>query len=229
MTADGATTPGDAGRFPGFDTLAEAGHWDEVTREMVRERVERVPPVRFFGAHEWVTVRALCDRLLAQDREPRVPVAAFVDARLHAGDGDGYRYADMPEDGDTWRRSLAALDDDAQTRHGAPFAGLDVRRQRALLEGVRITNGDWHGLPGRQVFGLWLRYVTTAFYSHPWAWNEIGFPGPAYPRGYKTLTLDRLEPFERREHDPRDPIPWADKVDAAKRAHATAPDVGASP
>ena len=36
----------------------------------------------------------------------------------------------------------------------------------------------------------------TAFYSHPAAWNEIGFAGPAYPRGYKNLGVDRREPFE---------------------------------
>jgi hypothetical protein len=65
-----------------------------------------------------------------------------------------------------------------------------------------------------------MRYAATAFYSHPWAWNEIGFAGPAYPRGYKTLRLGSREPFERPEQDARDPIPWASKVEAAKRAHA---------
>ena len=32
-----------------------------------------------------------------------------------------------------------------------------------------------------------MRSVLAAFYSHPWAWNEIGFGGPAYPRGYMRL------------------------------------------
>ncbi len=32
-----------------------------------------------------------------------------------------------------------------------------------------------------------MRAVLGAFYSHPWAWNEIGFGGPAYPRGYMRL------------------------------------------
>ena len=31
------------------------------------------------------------------------------------------------------------------------------------------------------------RAILSAFYSHPWAWNEIGFGGPAYPRGYARL------------------------------------------
>jgi hypothetical protein len=38
-----------------------------------------------------------------------------------------------------------------------------------------------------------------AFYAHPSAWTEIGFPGPAYPRGYKNTGVDSREPFEVRD------------------------------
>ena len=40
--------------------------------------------------------------------------------------------------------------------------------------------------------------ILAAFYSHPWAWNEIGYGGPAYPEGYMRLgPLSILEPHER--------------------------------
>ena len=40
--------------------------------------------------------------------------------------------------------------------------------------------------------------ILAAFYSHPWAWNEIGFGGPAYPQGYMRLgPVSTLEPHER--------------------------------
>ena len=39
------------------------------------------------------------------------------------------------------------------------------------------------------------------------AWAEIGFPGPAYPRGYKNIGVDKLEPFEVRDARPAaDPV-----------------------
>ncbi len=38
-----------------------------------------------------------------------------------------------------------------------------------------------------------MRSVLSAFYSHPWAWNEIGFGGPAYPRGYARLGAGQRE------------------------------------
>ena len=54
------------------------------------------------------------------------------------------------------------------------------------------------------MWSLWTRYACTAFYSHPAAWDEIGFAGPAYPRGYKNIGIDKLEPFEVRDADPGD-------------------------
>jgi hypothetical protein len=212
------TTPGDRGRFDGFDVLAEADHWDHVTRAAVESRI-RPSAAAFFDADEAATARALLDRLLAQDDEPKIPLLELIEPRLAAGETDGYRYVDMPDDPDAWKRSLRALDADACAAHGRRFPFLAPQPQKELLESVRTRKGDWHGMPAARVFGLWLRYATTAFYSHPWAWNEIGFAGPAYPRGFKTLAIDRLEPFERRERDARDPIPWMRKVDAAQSEH----------
>ena len=38
-----------------------------------------------------------------------------------------------------------------------------------------------------------------AYYAHPYAWDEIGFGGPAYPRGYFALNNGAPEPWEPRE------------------------------
>jgi hypothetical protein len=89
-----------------------------------------------------------------------------------------------------------------------------------LVEERRTDDGEWHGLPAGRVFALWMRYATSAFYAHPVAWSEMGFGGPAYPRGYKSLGLDKREPWERAEVDAADPVPWAERVESAKRRHA---------
>src|SRR3954471_20354435 len=82
-------------RYPDYDVLENARHWDPVTREVVLARVRDVPPVRFFDADEAKTARAFCREVMAQDEEPRVPVMEMVDAKLHDGRLDGFRYADM--------------------------------------------------------------------------------------------------------------------------------------
>ena len=45
----------------------------------------------------------------------------------------------------------------------------------------------WDSLPCAHAWAVVTRAVLSEFYSHPWAWNEIGFGGPAYPRGYARL------------------------------------------
>jgi hypothetical protein len=173
------TTPQMHGRYPDYDVLANAEHWDEVTRKAVLARVQDVPPVRFFSETEARVAAAFCDTVLAQDREPRVPVMPMVDAKLHAGQLDGFRYDDMPEDPETWRRVLAALE-------ALDFASLSDERRRAIVQDFSEGKLDC-GLNTSRAWSVVMRAVLSAFYSHPWAWNEIGFGGPAYPRGYMRL------------------------------------------
>jgi gluconate 2-dehydrogenase subunit 3-like protein len=194
------------GRFPGFDALSETKRWDPVTAGVVMARLGPPPPVRSFTPAEQAVATALLARLLGETGE--VPVLQMIDSRLAERQTDGWRYEDMPEDGQAWKDSLAALDADAVARYGRGFADCEAGRQDALIQKVQdLAAEDWHGMPAGHVWSLWTRYACTAFYSHPSAWNEIGFPGPAYPRGYKNLGVDALEPFEVRDaHPDADPL-----------------------
>ena len=130
---------------------------------------------------------------------------ALVDRRLAADETDGWIYDDMPEDRDAWRFTLAALDADAVEKFGQQFHHLGVDEQAAVIEAVHNA-AEWHGLAGDHVWSLWTRYACAAFYSHPWVWNEIGFGGPAYPRGYQALGVDKREHWEVRDRCDRDPV-----------------------
>ncbi len=208
------TTPQLVGRYPDFDVLELADHWDAKTRQVVLDRVHQVPEPRFFDEAERATLEPLCDRLTAQDRDPRIPVLAYVDEKLASGLLDGYRYYDLPEDGETWRLVARGLDGEAQALGERSFGDLDLERQRELCG--RFSRGELHGdawaeLNVSRAFGVVVRYVCEAFYSHPWAWNEIGFPGPAYPRGYSRFGSPHLrhgetEAWEAVESFELDPV-----------------------
>jgi Gluconate 2-dehydrogenase subunit 3 len=201
---------GGPNRFPGFDALSQVRYWDPVTTDAVLARVAPPPAVKFFTGAEEACARALLNLLTGQeeDGDLAVPVLEMVDARLAAGETDGWRYADMPEDGQAWRETLAHLDADAYTRGGTPFAEAARADQQAMAQAVQdLKSGNWHGLPADHVWSLWTRYACTAMYAHPAAWDEIGFPGPAYPRGYKNAGVGKLEPFEVRDARPaEDPV-----------------------
>jgi hypothetical protein len=184
------------GRYPGFDTLAQSKHWDTATTGVVAPRVGIPMHLRFFTQREEALACALTDQLLGQHEDPRVPVVRMIDSRLAERQADGWHHVDMPRDDQAWRTTLAALDDDARDAYGVGFAECSWADQESVLRAVQRATGKWHGMPSGSVWSLWTRYADAAFYSHPWAWDEIGFGGPAYPRGYKNLGLDAREPWE---------------------------------
>jgi hypothetical protein len=199
---------GSPDRFPGLDVLAQAQHWDRVTAELVTARLSPPPGLAFFTAAEGACAGVLLNLLAGQEDDQEIALLPMVDARLAAGQTDGWRYSDMPEDGQAWRDTLAYLDTDTAERAGSTFAAAPEDQQLELIQAVQdLGSKEWHGLNAAHVWSLWTRYACTALYAHPLAWNEIGFSGPAYPRGYKNTGVDKLEPFEVRDARPSgDPI-----------------------
>lgn len=222
LEAQGDTPGGEQRRFPGFDVLGEVDTWDAVTAGVVLDRLGFPPALRFFSVVEHAVGKCLFDQLLDQRDPPRVPVLELVDARLAENQTDGWRYGDMPEDGAAFRRSFAGLDEDARVAYGGRrFSALAWEDQTDVVQCMYdVGNDHWHGLPAARVWSLWTRYACTAFYSSPLAWNEIGFGGPAYPRGYKNLGLDRREPWEVPDRVNRTPTGTGERVEQARRRHA---------
>jgi hypothetical protein len=200
------------GRYPDYDVLEEQGHWDEVTRAVVLGRLHDVPPIRFFTEAEAETLGVFCDVVTAQEDEPRIPVLAYVDEKLHDGKHDGFQYEGMPGDRGTWRLVARALDEEARLLGAPSFAELEPPRCHdvchAFSEG-RLRGESWAGVDQTTAWKVVMRSVLQAFYSHPWAWNEIGFGGPAYPRGYAAFGspwLAERESWERPEAFELDPV-----------------------
>jgi hypothetical protein len=202
------TTPQMHGRYPDYDVLSQTDHWDEVTRRMVLARVDDVPEIRFFTAREAETLSALTDVLTAQDAEPRIPLIKFIDEKYAAGQSDGYQYDDMPDDDEAWRLVARGLDEQATQRAGvASFAAAEDHVRLAIVGDFaqeRLTGGAWEQLNVKRAFALVMRVTLSCFYSHPWAWNEIGFGGPAYPRGYSRFGSPRVEPADRETWEGRE-------------------------
>ena len=73
---------------------------------------------------------------------------------------------------------------------GTAFAELKLPDREAIVRSFAqgaLDGGSWEQLNVKRAWSVCMRMILAAFYSHPWAWNEIGFGGPAYPRGFMRL------------------------------------------
>ena len=193
-------------RYPGYDVLSKwsGPSWNEKTREVIRRRLAIALEPRFFTAEEFETVSAIAARIVPQPAtRPPIPVAALVDRKLDEGTLDGYRMASAPRDGEAWRIGLVALDAEAQSAYQKRFAALADELQDRLLHRAQageLNAPEWGALSPSDFFKKRLaRDIVLAYYAHPTAWSEIGFGGPASPRGYVRLDFNERDPWEAAE------------------------------
>jgi hypothetical protein len=195
------------GYYPGFSTLSQQAFWDEATRKVVLARVEQVPPFRYFSDDEIRLMQAICDRLLPQDDRDeahKIPIVNYIDERLYSGRIDGYRFEDMPPDHEAHRLGLQGIEAVARHMYNRSFTQLEPLQQDQVLQSIHDCTppaGEeiWKRLPVRRYWMLLVQDAIEAYYAHPYAWDEIGFGGPAYPRGYMRLEGGRPEPWEVEE------------------------------
>lgn len=195
------------GYYPGFSTLKQQNFWDAKTREVVLDRVNNVPPIRFFNPEQVRLLTAICDRIIPQDDRDdkhKIPIVPQIDKRLFENSHDGYRYESMPPDREAFHLGLEAIDQIAQHEHQRGFADLDPLQQDEILRSIHdakptAAHEIWEKM---SVHRFWMLLVTDcaeAYYSHPYAWDEVGFGGPAYPRAYMRLERGEPEPWEVHE------------------------------
>jgi hypothetical protein len=160
--------------------------------------VPRTP--RFFSDHEFATVEAIAAQIVPQPvHRPPVPVAGLIDAKLLDDIQDGFRAEDMPRQRTAWQRGLRALDEEAAAQ-GSTFRALTAKRQSDLLLQMKqgaLKHPAWSGMSPAHFFNQRVLHdIVVAYWSYPTSWNEIGWGGPASPRGYVRMGYDKRDPWE---------------------------------
>jgi hypothetical protein len=195
------------GYYAGFSTLSQQSFWDAATRKVVTDRVGQNAPIRFFNSDEasfWTTV---FDHLIPQtDRIPerRIPILPALDERLRLDRTSGYRFEDMPHDREAYRLGFDAINQEAQSQYHADFISLPHLQQDLVLKEIhdgepKAAREIWKRMSVHRFWQLMMGDAIDAYYAHPWAWDEIGFGGPAYPRAYIRLERGEAEPWEVEE------------------------------
>ncbi|NEW09556.1 gluconate 2-dehydrogenase subunit 3 family protein [Paenibacillus sp. SYP-B3998] len=187
--------------YPTYDVMTEQNAWDTHTRSLVQARTIREHPYRFFNSVETECLRAYCS-LLMDDRRGEIIqyILSHIDLSVSGNKGEGQRKIGVPPAKVLLRNGLKAIDESGWMANSQPFSQLDESLQRQIMlqisEGTLAHTEAWEGIPQKELFQKLLTLTVEAYYSHPQIWSEIGFGGPAYPRGYLTSRMGQHDPWE---------------------------------
>ncbi len=169
---------------PAYRRLINSDRVSRTTRELLLARAALDDPgyrPAALAPDQLTNLRAVLARVLPQTGVG-IDLAARVDAQLAAGQGDGWRCADLPADADAYRAGLRTLD--ATT--GQPFHSLPGERQDALL--TQVADGSspatGPGLLDANQMRLWFADVRAdavrLYVAHPATLARMGYSGIGY-------------------------------------------------
>lgn len=195
--------------YPSFHVLAEQEAWDPVSRDVVVRRLHPTPP-QTLNAAQVATLRAVAANLLYESRGDVLDFVIFhVDNALSNPIGESERQPHVLPQRDLITNGLQLLDAAAYElgrSESSPgetaFSRLDPSQQASLLQ--QLQHGTLHWPSGdntvgqQDVFSKLLTLTVDAWASHPAIWSDIGYAGPAYPRGYYRIEVGLTDPWEAR-------------------------------
>ena len=192
-------------RYPGYDLLKEKDHWDEHTREIVLKRLGPFPKNKFLKKYEVKLISTIAKHVIYDERKEIIQyIVHHLDSTLSSPVGEGQRKIGTPEQKTLIRGGLKAIDKLAEKIYGLSFMEIDQQQQLTILidlhTGKAAQIKDWQTIPQKELFKKLASEITSAYYSHPTVWSEIGYGGPAYPRGYVRVEKGLTDPWEAKRN-----------------------------
>ncbi|MGM0712978.1 gluconate 2-dehydrogenase subunit 3 family protein [Brevibacillus parabrevis] len=188
-------------RYPAYDVWEEHANWDVHTRQIVGAR--KMPQVAhsYLLPAEALLLQAIVSVLVDDQRlEVLTFVVAHIDESLASPVGESQRKVGVPEKKQLYRLGLAGVEAESHAEFGCGFGALSAGDQEQVLK--RISGGSvkeqeaWKHAAAVDFFKKLLHDTVQAYYSHPLVWSDIGYGGPAYPRGYVRVEKGLTDPWE---------------------------------
>jgi hypothetical protein len=188
-------------RYPSFNVLDEKDAWDDHTQQIVTSRNHSMVKYQFLHDREAEILRGVCS-LLVDDSSPDALefVISHIDQTLSSSPGEGQRKVGVPAAPELIRQGLKAMEQFSQHMYSISFKELETEKQKQMIKNIIEEKAEssaiWNGVPQKALYEKLMRLTVESYCSHPQVWSDIGYAGPAYPRGYVRTQLGQLDPWE---------------------------------
>lgn len=193
-------------RYPGYDVLKEKDEWDPHTREIVLKRLGPFPAPQFLRDDEAAMVKVIAGHLVYDNREEILDyVVHHLDRKLASETGENQRKPEVPREKDLIHWGLQYIEALARLEHRTKFLELEPEKQFGIIASLQTGQApqlpEWKRVPQKELFKKLVDGAVGAYYSHPAVWSEIGYGGPAYPRGYVRVEHGLTDPWEAKRDE----------------------------
>lgn len=188
-------------RYPSFNVLDEKDAWDDHTQQIVTSRNHSMVKYEFLNECEVEILRCVCSLLVDDSSSgPLEFVISHIDQTLFSSPGEGQRKVGVPAAQELIRQGLEAMEKSSQHMYSISLAELETENQKKMIKDISENKAEssaiWNGVPQKALFEKLMRLTVESYCSHPRVWSDIGYAGPAYPRGYVRTQLGQLDPWE---------------------------------
>ncbi|GED71427.1 hypothetical protein BRE01_51290 [Brevibacillus reuszeri] len=188
-------------RYPAYDVWEQHQEWDDHTQKIVGKR--RTPHVthQFFTETEALLLQTVVSVLVDDHRlEVLTFVTQHLDDSAASPIGESQRKVGVPPKKELYRLGLAGVEAESHSMYKVSFVALKPEEQERVLQAVESGNTQngqaWSEVAPADFFKKLLHDTVGAYYSHPLVWSDIGYGGPAYPRGYVRVEKGLTDPWE---------------------------------
>ena len=192
--------------YPDYDVMSLKEEWDSNTREIVLKRLGPFPEKKLLSAHEQEMLKIISMHIIYDNHNDVIDwILHFIDKKLNNNIGESQRKPKVPPEKTLVKEGLKAIDEVAKQKYNNDFLNITIKQQFEILSalqlGKEVQIPEWSKIPQKALFKKLAELIITAYYSHPIIWSEIGFGGPAYPRGYVRIEFGLADPWEAKKED----------------------------
>jgi hypothetical protein len=197
--------------LPILSDPAVAERMSTATRRVLKRRLQPInASERFLAADLYTLLQQVIAAVLPQDViGTNVDIAAAIDHRLSEGTNAGWRFADLPPDGEAYRQGLSIFARTLDQTSGKVFETMPSLEREAYLRSVVAGDMDeatqfplskWLGMLRTDAVKVWLSHPSTMqkLELYGFADGSIGSTnGPTATEGWQAITPNKALPFEQ--------------------------------
>ncbi|MED4017552.1 gluconate 2-dehydrogenase subunit 3 family protein [Sutcliffiella cohnii] len=182
-----------------YNVMDQFHEWDVITQRVIRNRLA-ASDVSFFTPEEQNTIIALYPIIFPSHLgDIGVNVLALLDQRMRENKINGYVKGTTLQKVDVIRTGLRYVATECYTQFHHPFSTLEKKLQISYVGQLVENIGSsevWIKITPKLFFTTFTYEILKIIYADPSVWSDIGFGGPAFPRGYYTFGFDQFDPWE---------------------------------